>query len=186
MKSTVLFLLPTAISLRAATVVEVSGGSGGPGNRVFATSWTQANTFDSVSITAGLYGVVPDLHTPPVIATAWLTTAIGSGATIADHVATTSITSSTMVLDPAVPLFSGLTLGPQTYYLVLLISSGSNAAGITENDSPTPVTGVGVTIGSSYQGPFLDFPSFGPSADLTPLSAAQFVSEPVGNRNNKS
>ena len=111
-----------AVSLQAGIVVSVPDvHTGGDGNRVFAASWTQAGTFNGVSITAGVFGV-PNAG---VTATAWLTTAIGPGATIADQIATAPITSST--------IFSGLTLGPQTYYLVLLFNSGTNVAGWWEN-----------------------------------------------------
>lgn len=145
-------------------IVEVPGpSSGGSGNRVFATSWTQTGTYSDVSISADLFG----LDAPNVTATAWLTTAIGPGASIADQLATTTVNSDN--------LFSGLTLGPDSYFLVISISSGSSAAGWSSSSAPAPITAADVTIGSSFFGTFLDFPAFGPSASLVAAPTVQFL-----------
>lgn len=155
-----LFAIPTW----ASVIVEVPGpSSGGAGNRVFAASWTQTGTYNNVSISADLFGI----GTPGVTATAWLTTAIGASATIADQLATTAVTSNS--------LFSGLTLGPDTYFLVISISSGSVQAGWSTTFSPAPTTAADVTIGGSFFGDFNVFPAFGPSGNFTAVSPSQFL-----------
>jgi hypothetical protein len=156
--------LLVAIPTWATLIVEVPGPStGGSGNRVFATSWTQTGTYNNVSISADLSAI----GTPGVTATAWLTTDIGSGATIADQVATTTVTSNN--------LFSGLTLGPDTYFLVISIESGVVPAFWSSAFSPVPTTAANVTIGASYFGDFNVFPAFGPSGDLVAASSTQFL-----------
>jgi hypothetical protein len=135
----------------AATILDVDGSTGLRHNRAFAASWTQTSLFEEVTITAEVEHLAS-----AVTATAWLTTAIGAGTTVADQIATAPITSST--------IFSGLTLDAGTYYLVLMLE-GSVGLGFDLN--PTVATGAGVSIGSSYDGPFLTFPPFGPSADFT-------------------
>lgn len=102
-----------------------------------------------------------------VTATAWLTTSIGPGATAADQIATTSVSSN--------DIFSGLTLGPLTYYLVISISSGSTAAFWRTTPSPDPSTASDVTIGSSFFGDFNIFPAYGPSANFQSVSPTQLL-----------
>jgi hypothetical protein len=163
-KSGLLLTLLTAASLQAGVIASVTGPeNSGIGNRVFATSWTQTSNFSDVTITADVFGV-PQAG---VTATAWLTTAIGPTATIANQIATAPITSNT--------IFSGLTLAPQTYFLVLLFNSGGNAAGWWATNSPTLTTAPGVTIGASYLGTFLDFPSFGPSETMSATTDFRFL-----------
>ncbi len=79
-----------------------------------AASWTQADTWTNVSITLGLYNSGPNFDTDKI----YLTNSLGPGTTAANEVAVT--TFGTAVLgNLTVPAFSGLTLGPGTYYLIL-------------------------------------------------------------------
>lgn len=152
-----LLICLTAATLQAGIIASVTGPSAGAsGNRVFAVSWTQTSSFDNVTVAADLFAV-PQAG---VTATAWLTTAVGAGATVADQLATTTVTSDT--------IFTGLSLSPNTYFLVISISSGAIAAGWNESTSGTASisTAPGVTVGPSRFGTFLDFPSFGPSENL--------------------
>jgi hypothetical protein len=163
-KSSVLLMFLSACSLQASIIASVTGPlSGGDGNRVFAVSWTQTDPFTDVTIVANLFGV----PAAGVTATAWLTTDIGPTATVADQIATASITSDT--------IFSGLTLSPETYFLVLLINSGGNVAGWDETSSPTLTAAPGVTIGASYFGAFGDFPSFGPSESMNQVAGTPLL-----------
>ncbi len=73
-------------------------------------SWTQTGSYTGVSIGATLYsGIAGDTGT------AFLSTSVGTGATALYSAAFNFPSSSSGV----VSLFSGLTLGPGTYYLVI-------------------------------------------------------------------
>lgn len=153
--------------LSAGTVVDVpSTGGGGFTNVVMAASWAQSDTHQGVTITAFITN--PD--DPTITATAWLTTAVGAGATPSDVIATTPITSTT--------LFTGLDLAPNTYYLVISLDTPNVANTFWMYDDPIQVaatTAPDVTLGNSYLGTFLDFPAFGPSEGMNVLDGTQFV-----------
>ena len=128
-----------------------------------ATSWTASSSYTGVTVSASVD------NTSGVIAQAWLTTQIGPGATSAQQIATTTV--------PPVSgndtLFTGLSLGPGTYYLVLMFNSGMSIADWQIQDSASPiVTDAGVTIGPSLVGPFQSFPSYGPSASFSSLGSS--------------
>jgi hypothetical protein len=125
-----LFALFLASQSSGATVVSVSGTtfteipvgavSGGNG-QVLAASWSSTTSFTGVTISALLtteiFGGNP---TGDVTGQAYLMTAIGPGTTVASQIATAPfLVSSTFVTPTNVTLFSGLTLGPGTYDLVL-------------------------------------------------------------------
>jgi hypothetical protein len=76
-------------------------------------SWSSLVAYDNVSIFAevGADNSFGDL-------TAFLTTRVGSGTTAANQVASVTMTPPAYN-SPGVDLFSGLNLGPGTYYLVL-------------------------------------------------------------------
>ena len=85
-----------------------------------ATAWSTTSAYQNVSISAWLSGsaAVGGLTTGPL--EAYLTTSIGPGATSATQVASTVINVSLPSASSVeVSLFSGLTLAPGTYYLVL-------------------------------------------------------------------
>src|SRR6185436_34801 len=73
-------------------------------------SWTQTNTYTDVSIAA-------KLRFGPNNGTAYLTTAIGPGTTVADELATLSFTAP--ATSTLFHLFTLPVLGPGTYYLTL-------------------------------------------------------------------
>ena len=155
------------VPIKASTVVDLPfTGGGGFTNVELAASWTQTATHDGVTITAD----ISNPSDPNITATAWLTTSIGPSANPADVVATTPITSDT--------LFTGLNLGPGTYYLVvsLEIPNLSNSYWMYDDPAPaSPTTAADVTLGSSYIGSFFDFPSFGPSESFVPFNDLQLV-----------
>jgi hypothetical protein len=92
---------------------------GGQYSNVVATSWTQFATFGNVSIDALLGSTDATFRS----GTAYLMRAIGPGTTSASEVVApvnfTAPLSSGGVPVPSTVLFSGLTLPPGTYYLVL-------------------------------------------------------------------
>lgn len=125
------------------TIVSETGrDSTGPAARkdgFCIASWTQTRPYFDVSITARLFSAEPDSGV------AYLTTRIGPGATLADQIASASFLFPPEHHYPAdVLVFSGLTLAPGTYYLI--IAGGSTYhAGWYSTDQPTVTTDVGVT-----------------------------------------
>ena len=110
--------------VQGATIVS-TGPVTGPGFRSLfgiagAVAWSTTSAYQNVSISAWLSGspAVSGLTTGPL--EAYLTTSIGPGATSATQVASTVINVSLPSASSVeVSLFSGLTLAPGTYYLVL-------------------------------------------------------------------
>lgn len=134
----------------AGTIVSVTGSGeanfalgGNDQDEVLEASWTTLGTYFNVSVTVDVGA--NDSSSPSL--SAYLTTAIGPTETAADQIAG-------IMLDPSAEnetdtLFSGLTLGPGTYYLVL----SGGASDSTESvwwgtDSGTAATtGNGVAFG---------------------------------------
>lgn len=127
----------------ADTIVVSNTGFGGAVEdsplEVLYTSWTQPGTFTDVSISAQLDGNFP--YDEAFSGEAYLTTMIGAGTTVADQVAATPF-SVAAGASGMVSLFSGLTLGPDTYYLVIEDTSGDGGWDIVPGPS---VTAPGVT-----------------------------------------
>jgi hypothetical protein len=86
---------------------------GGCFSQVLMASWSSLVAYDNVSIFAEV-----GADNSSASLTAYLTTQIGLGTTAANQIA--SVTLTPQAYDsPALSLFSGLNLGPGTYYLVL-------------------------------------------------------------------
>jgi hypothetical protein len=125
--------------------------------------WTQTGTYTDVSISAylGSSGFDGDGS-----GTVYLTNAIGPGATMANEIAQISLSGLASAPAPATNLFSGLTLGPGTYYLN---SSSESSPGLAWELFYPVVHNIaaGGSIGEELNFGMLptDFP---PSASLTP------------------
>ena len=112
--------------------------------QAFGVSWTQAIPYENVSISVDFTAFGQSAET----GRAFLSTSIGTGASIADQVAYTAFTFPSAEND--VVLFSGLNLPSGQYYLSLVGDSSSWGSGWIVSDSPTIAIGPGVTLGSSY------------------------------------
>jgi hypothetical protein len=126
----VLFLgaLCAALPSHADTIIETGAGSSGPSvnaGQFESQGWTQTKTYDDASIYVALLSWTPG---STFNITAYLTNAIGPLAT-SPTIASNSITGETPADSPpqTFPLFSGLTLGPGTYYLTLSSTDVSGA-----------------------------------------------------------
>ena len=124
--------------------------------------WTQTGTYTDVSISANLGSAGFDGDGS---GTVYLTNAIGPGTTIANEISQISLSGLATDPVPATNLFSGLTLGPGTYYLTS--SDGSfpglaweNFDSVAVNIAPGGSIGQEVNIGISPTG-------FPPAASLT-------------------
>jgi hypothetical protein len=134
-------------SLGADTIISGTGPHGstltlGATNQILVTSWSSTQTYSNVGIAfESIFG--------PFTGTAYLMTQIGPGTTTAQQVAS----SSYSVLDSSLSLtnlFTGLTLGPGTYFLV--VTSGPTGGWDTPYTAGPAVvtTGAGVTRGAQY------------------------------------
>jgi hypothetical protein len=143
-----LILCLCALPASAQTIINVTGTSAGEDNELATTqsSWTQTATYTNVTIQATL-----DSCAFTASGTAYLTL---NGTALANQIATNGSVSFNGGIfggDAVVTLFSGLTLGPGTYYLTINPSLANSCDELWQNISgaPTVTTGSGVTAGSS-------------------------------------
>lgn len=175
----------------AGTIVSVTGTGeanftlgGSDQDEVLETSWTTLGTYYNVSIAADVGA--NDSSNPSV--SAYLTTAIGPTETAADLIQ--GITFDPTAENEMDTLFSGLTLGPGTYYLVLsggasdstesvwwgtdAGNAANTANGVTFGGDGYAAIGVGLGVNGNYP-PASDFNSvqglgllFDVTGDTTP------------------
>lgn len=131
-------------------------------------SWTQTVATTDTSI-----GAIVGYDSSGKQLTAWLTNAVGPGATTANVIASATVTVPTGIgvgqdlsLAPMTAFFSGLSLVPDTYYLVLWPeTAGTNVYWYGDVSGVTRTTAPGFTI-ERYGFYFSDTPvSFPPSSD---------------------
>jgi hypothetical protein len=140
------FLLLAALPVCAQTVVSVTGtpvnDSHNPGGAGFAT-WTQTGTFSNVTIQATIYSCYETAS-----GYGYLTL---NGTAQANQVAQSSLlsvgsSSYNGATTAQVTVFTGLTLGPGTYYLTIS-PTGSECGKLWEDTaSPTESTATGVSL----------------------------------------
>src|SRR4051812_19764553 len=109
-------------------------------------SFSLATGFTNLSFIVNL-GVVEE---EPVPLTAWLTNKIGTGTTAANVLATTT---GTPLVSGNYTAFSGLSLSPGTYFLVLSATQQFNNVGWSWSSSPTIATAPGVTFRGQFSNP---------------------------------
>jgi hypothetical protein len=119
--------LSAALPSRADTIIETGVGVNGPSvnaGQFESQGWTQTEAYDEASISVALYSWTPGSE---FNITAYLTNTIGPLAT-SPAIATTSFSGETSDSTPQTfVLFSGLTLGPGTYFLTLSSSDNDGA-----------------------------------------------------------
>ncbi len=153
----------------AETVVSVSGGDlngyvvGGPSPQYVAASWTSSVAFSNVSISASMSrGTFPDY-----MGTAYLTDSLGAGTGAGNVIGTATVDGHLLGnCCTVLTLFTGLSLGPGTYYLVLTAPQSTDNfeyLGWQNGSSPTITLAPGVTLGNVYylHGQDLAFPPEG-------------------------
>ncbi len=116
------FLMLSAGYAMAGTILSVSPNpsySAGVGTATIAVGWTQTVTYSNVSISAVLTDDTPGGPLSGTELTAYLMNAIGPSATSANEVVAPATITGLPASFSNTTLFSGLTLGPGTYYLVL-------------------------------------------------------------------
>jgi len=165
-----------AATAAADTIVSIAPGNqgapviGGPTNQYVAVSWTQADWWDDVTIGAHVW-------TNSIAFTtgwAWLTDQLGPGTPPGSELAKSGFSFPSSDAAPTT-MFSGLTLGPGTYSLVLSVDpSGVDVGyrawrnGATDGDIPpsaAATTGTGVTFGDVLlTGGALSNPAYPPAS----------------------
>jgi hypothetical protein len=169
--SACLIALLSAGFASAGTIVSVTGTTGtgyflgGSGSdQVLASSWTQAGSYTNVSISAELGDGSNDGNSGGDAISVYLTNQIGPGTTVANQIASTSISPASV--DETDTLFTGLSLGAGTYYLVL--GAPGEFANWYGTDLATVTTDIGVTGNVDA---FADKPSNTPDDAFPPASA---------------
>jgi hypothetical protein len=126
-------------AVSGGTIISVSAPQGTVGTEFDSGSalyvgWAQSNGYTNVSIAAYLSSA----DAAPVGYTAYLTNSVGSGATaIANEIASGTFTMAAGVPPTYETLFSGLTLGPGEFYLVLVGLSPSPVSWQTPGPEPS-------------------------------------------------
>lgn len=141
-----LVCFPTADLDAQVTIVQRSGPQTSDyvidyHGQTLGVKWTQTSVFSGVSIFATI-ALGPDTGF------AYLTTRTGTGTTVADQVAGAPFTFPATTTETA--LFSGLTLGPGTYYLTLTVTNNGGSAGWWGTNAQTVTTAAGVTLSPDY------------------------------------
>jgi hypothetical protein len=174
-----IWMFPLALSMAqssaASVIVDVGSiGSNGPAvqsGQYVQQQWTQTQAYQNVDIAIFLYSWSPDI---PFHVSAFLTADTGPSA-IPPPLATTSFTGVTANdVGQEFTLFSGLTLGPGTYYLTLSSTDvGAQVGAIWLEGPATPLfVDTGITLAAPG---FLDNTAgvtYPPASVFTPDTSA--------------
>lgn len=137
--------LPIVSVTESAQSVQPTGfliGTGNTGEQILATSWSATSAYTDVGITALLSGQFRG--------TAYLTTTIGPGTSVAETIATAMLDVNVNDTSPTdIAIFSALSLAPGSYFLVLEPSNGSSGNWWRHQISDI-VLDAGVTLGDTY------------------------------------
>ena len=124
----------------------------------WSVGWTQTGTYTNVSISADV-NITGSPGDPPIKPTdtglSYLTTQVGTGTTVANQIASGNFFGpSNWASNPTpnwITLFTGLTLGPGTYYLTL-DTTGYGGGWRVDTPSDLATLGSGVTPAGSLYG----------------------------------
>ena len=124
----------------------------------WSVGWTQTGTYTNVSISADV-NITGSPGDPPIKPTdtglSFLTTQVGAGTTVADQIASGTFAGpSDWATNPTpnwITLFTGLTLGPGTYYLTL-DTLGYGGGWRVDTSSDVALLGSGVTPAGEFYG----------------------------------
>ena len=139
-----------SVPLAAGTIITTDGPVVGydllNGTFAEAAGWSQTGTYVNVTITVE---IAPGTGSG-TSGTAYLTTQVGPGTTVAEQIATAPFSATGAEFTPTLnTLFTGLTLGPGNYYLVLSASTSLGWAISTGFGSPVTDSGVSLILNAS-------------------------------------
>jgi hypothetical protein len=176
-----LFVLCFVGGVEAITIVSQTGSIGPNlgavnGGIGLEASWTQLGSYSNVGVTATIKS---GSATAPGTDTFFLTTSLGPGTTVANQVASNTLAVPSSTATP-IQIFSGLTLGPGTYFLVLG-DVFSPAIFWATSDVPTVITNTGVTFnGTGDASPNCGICPYYPAATYDTSSTDHFLFEVTG------
>ncbi len=153
----------------ASTIVSdtYNGVSSGSASGFYAVTWTQTSTYANVSIGANL---AANNGLSTATGTAYLMNQVGPGTTPANEVTTPFAISvpGNPGINVMTPLFTGLTLGPGTYYLVIAPTSVGQADSLAWDlaSSPSRTLDSGVTQGADLTNA-ASIAAFAPASAMT-------------------
>jgi hypothetical protein len=160
-----------AQTVAASTIISQTGrdygGWAARTDQFDAISWSQTSAYTNVSIAVRLYSL-----DPTDIGTAWITTRVGPGTTVADEVATASFLFPSSIDPSDAILFTGLTLNPGTYYLS--IGGGTNYwSSWYATDQPVLTMDTGVSYNGNFYvydaAPYAPASTYDPTPSITPI-----------------
>lgn len=151
MRLSLRFLIAAAI-LTAATIAAradaIAGMAGGSSSMVQVNdpegiSWTQTGSYTDVTISAFLS--TTSFTGDDGTGTIYLTDQIGPGTTVANQIAETTVSGVARAPATATSLFSGLDLGPGTYYLITASNLGGGGLGWNAYSGNAAIPGISGT-----------------------------------------
>ena len=114
---------------------------------VLVTAWSQSTIYTNVSITAPLLDSTPGAPIHGIEGVVYLVTRFGPGTTPADNVVPPVTVAGLSGLFTPRLLFSGLTLGPGTYYVVWAPTNHTPHLSMSPEGAPNSLTtGIGVSF----------------------------------------
>jgi hypothetical protein len=137
-------ILATAtIAARADAIAGVTGGTliAIEINDPEGISWTQTGSYKDVTISAFLSSLGGSNGT----GTVYLTDQIGPGTTVANQIAETTVSGLASEPATATTLFTGLDLGPGTYYLITANNLGGGGLGWNDYNGAAAIPGISGT-----------------------------------------
>jgi hypothetical protein len=138
-------ILATAtIAARADAIAGVTGGTllnSPEANDPEGISWTQTGSYTDVTISAFLSSIGGSDGT----GTVYLTDQIGPGTTVANQIAETTVSGLANLPATATTLFTGLGLGPGTYYLITANNLGGGGLGWNVYNGNAAIPGISGT-----------------------------------------
>jgi len=174
--ASVAILLTASVVLHAANIINATGTNsfGFTGQPGFVTAWSQAVSYTGVSISMPLADQSAGGPIGGVEGTVYLMNQIGPGTTSANQVVAPLSVSGLTATSTPVTLFSGLSLPPGSYYIVLIPTNASpmsmSPEGFNAGNSVTTgtsVTSLGVGVPATIAGyPPASTVTLGPPGNL--------------------
>jgi hypothetical protein len=155
-----ILIIATSDNARATTIASQTGDLYAVFvNDPIILSWTQPDAYSNVTVSAIVSS--NDFFLPGA-GQVWLTTRVGPGTTPADTIASAAFSNVPFAQTTFTSIFSGLTLGPDTYYLVLSANGASPGLGWGYVFPAAVSTAPGVTTDVLLGNGVADFPPASP------------------------
>ena len=167
--ASVAFLFTVGVVLHAANIINTSGSNsfGFSGQPAFVTAWNQTTGYSGVSIVMPLADLSSGGPIGGVEGTVYLMNRIGPGTTTANQVAApVQISGLTNAFTP-ITLFTGLTLPPGNYYVVLVPTNSSPMSMSPDGTNVSVVVTTGTAVTTLGVGVPLTLAAYPPASTVT-------------------